>query len=182
MFSKFCIQPYKITVPILMMGLLISTAAIAAPKNNRDDRGGVRTRSSSAPLIKSGSPTNVFTKKAESCLDPLTTSIQDALVQDLTLTKTSTLLVSFTGEFQGLEDTNAGHLQFRLDTTNEVGAGTWDVSGNANGNAETSTVMWFIPNVPAGAHTIAAQALVHGGDGNDNLNDCSLTVFVLPKP
>jgi hypothetical protein len=97
--------------------------------------------------------------------------------QTLTLNQKSRLLVSFTFEWGGLEDGEEGLLSPSLDG----GFATFEWGFVGHTVPRTSgTVTWSFTNVPRGSHTVAFNARVEGGDEDSGLNECALTVIVVP--
>lgn len=110
-----------------------------------------------------------------------------ALDQEITIEAMSHLVVSFTGGWTGLDAAETGHVSFLL-----VGPGgtassnPWSFGGDRASRA-SGTVTWSFEGVAPGVYSIVAIAGVGSSAGSGSqtpvaaeLNDCALTVFVVP--
>jgi hypothetical protein len=110
-----------------------------------------------------------------------------ALDQEITIEAMSHLVVSFTGGWEGLDAAEKGRVSFQL-----VGPGgtassnPWSFGGDRASRA-AGTVTWSFQGVAPGKYSIVAIALVESSAGSGSqtpataeLNDCALTVFVIP--
>lgn len=122
-------------------------------------------------------PGNVFMQRlpGETCLN-VGAEGQEAMSQTLTLRQTSDLLVYFTFEWGSLQVGEEGLLSFAVATE---GSGEWSFAG-VEITRTSGTLMYSFADVPRGTHTLAAHARVHGGDFSAELNECAMTVFVIP--
>jgi len=102
---------------------------------------------------------------------------QHALTQTLTLPRESNLLLYFAFEWGSLNPDEEGLIAPTLDGPESPFE--WSFAGNAFSRT-SGTVMWSFANVPAGTHTVGPIARLEGGDLSAQLNECALTVFVVP--
>jgi len=134
-----------------------------------------------------GSPSDVYmqTQSApESCAEVPPDSLL-AFPLDFELDETSHVLAYFTFEWAGLNSHEVGSLNLVLD---DVGPGpTWESTPARPRVHPSGMVMWSFPNVAPGAHTVAVYAAVDaidplpgGGEPFGALENCSMTVFVMP--
>ena len=118
--------------------------------------------------------------------DPGTCAVVDGtqtavFTMDITLDEPSHLLLYFGAEWGGLSSREEGLLNPSLDFDPPF---EWGISGTTI-TRTTSTVMWSWDDVPAGDHNIGVGARVEkhgpgGGPPSADLNECALTVFVVP--
>jgi hypothetical protein len=134
-----------------------------------------------------GAPGTVFMQR-----DPGTCAMVDGtqaavMTLDITLDGPSHLLLYFTAEWGSLSSREEGLLNPSLDFEPPF---EWGISGHTIPRT-TSTVMWSFDNVSAGTHNVGVGARVEASPDTSNppgvnpssdLNECALTVFVIPVP
>jgi hypothetical protein len=101
----------------------------------------------------------------------------------------SDLLVSFTAEWSGFDTRTELLITFEVVGDDESFRSTpfeWGVSSNTRTHS-SGTVMWSFGDVPAGGYTVQVGARVDpipgaqgGGSPSATLENCALTVFVIP--
>jgi hypothetical protein len=130
-----------------------------------------------------GTPSEVFMQThPDTCLTAGPEDGQIALEQDFTLSQESHVLVYITFEWGRLNVSEDGHVNIRLD-----GGGPfddvepWRFSGTTT-TRTSGTIMWTFNNVAASDHVVQMFARVtrSGGTPSADLNDCAMTVFVIP--
>jgi len=108
---------------------------------------------------------------------------------DVVFREASDLLVYFTGEFSGIDPNTELLLGFRVWDAVGLQASTpfeWGFVGNVRGAHSTATVMWSFADVPADDYDVELSARVDpfpgpgAGDNAAVLENCALTVFVIP--
>ena len=110
-----------------------------------------------------------------------------ALDQEITIEAKSHLVVSFIGGWAGLDAAEKGHVSFQLvGPDGTTSSSRWSFGGDRASSA-SGTVTWSFQGVAPGMYTIVAIAGVgpSAGSGSQTpvtaeLNDCALTVFVVP--
>lgn len=103
-----------------------------------------------------------------------------AMVQRVAFEERSHLSISFTFEWGRLESDEEGLLSMSVDDGAAGSSAEWGFAGT-DLSRTSGNLTWAFPNVPAGVHKVAVHARVEGGDGEADLNDCGLTLFVIPK-
>ena len=140
--------------------------------------------------IEGGSPSAVYVST-----NPDTCAVADVLGANpmptaVTVEGASHLLVSFTSEWGRLDIREEGLLAFEILVGDNVVASTpfeWGVAGTRT-TRTTATVTWAFDNVSAGDYTVRMSARVdatpaggtEGGALSADLNECALTVSVVP--
>jgi hypothetical protein len=129
-----------------------------------------------------GTPTEVFMQThPDTCL-AVGPNDQTAMEQDFTLSDASHVLIYFTFEWGRLSSGEDGHIIPRLDGGGPFnGVEAWRFSGTTT-TRTSGTIMWTFDNVAAGDHEVQVFARVSRGLSapSADLNDCALTVFVIP--
>jgi len=129
-----------------------------------------------------GTPSEVFMQThPDTCLN-VGPNDEIALEQDFTLNEESHVLVYMTFEWGQLNASEDGHVIIRLDGGGPFdGVEAWRFSGTTT-TRTSGTIMWTFDNVAAGDHRVQMFARVTRGlaTPSADLNDCALTVFVIP--
>lgn len=132
-----------------------------------------------------GAPSNVFMQRNPGNCATVDGGGAAVMTQDITLDVPSHLLVYFTAEWGSLSSYEEGLLDAGLDFQSDF---EWGSSGHTIPRT-TSTVMWSFDSVPAGTHNVGVGARVDASPAGGNppginpssdLNECALTVFVVP--
>lgn len=130
-----------------------------------------------------GSPSGVFMTKTSKICAAVDASGIDLMPTAVSFDADSHLLVYFTSEWGGLDAREEGLLGFEiLDGTGNVFKRTpfeWSVAGSGIIRTD-ATVMWSFKDVPAGDYTVRMSARTDSDSNDSSLNDCALTVFVIP--
>jgi len=137
----------------------------------------------------SRSPSHVITNtEPEICGDVDRNGI-GTMSTDVVFREASDLLVYFTGEFSGIDPNTELLLGFRVWDAVGLQASTpfeWGFVGNVRGAHSTATVMWSFADVPRDDYDVELSARVDplpgpgAGDNAAVLENCALTVFVIP--
>jgi hypothetical protein len=130
-----------------------------------------------------GPPSDVFmTKTSKKCAAVDATGVT-LMPTAVSFDVDSHLLVYFTSEWGGLDAREEGLLGFELvDGSGDVFRSTpfeWGVAGSRI-TRTNATVMWSFKDVPAGDYTVRMGARTEPDSDDSSLNDCALTVFVIP--
>jgi hypothetical protein len=132
-----------------------------------------------------GVPSTVFMQREPGMCAMVDGTQAAVMTLDITLDGPSHLLLYFTAEWGSLNSREEGLLNPSLDFEPPF---EWGISGHTIPRT-TSTVMWSFDNVPAGTHNVGVGARIEaspdtsnppGGNPSSGLNECALTVFVIP--
>jgi hypothetical protein len=144
--------------------------------------------------VKGGSPTAVYMNKNSGFCAEVDNFGGSVISQEVTLDAESHLVTYFTFEWGTLSERLEGLISFALlDATREfpenvvAGSNEWGFPGNRIPRT-SSTVMWSFENVPPGTYQVHGTARVDqapaggqpGTEATAGLNECALTVFVIP--
>lgn len=138
--------------------------------------------------FEGGSPSDVSTRSiAGTCLD-VGAAERGALPVEITLETTSYLLLSFTGEWAGLDAGEEGRLAFEVvGPPGTERSDAWSFAGERNLHT-SGAVTWAFEGLPPGTYSVAVVASVraYGASGSQTdlsagLENCALTVFVIPS-
>jgi hypothetical protein len=138
--------------------------------------------------IRGGSPSAVYMQKNPGFCSTVVPDGVNVMEQEVILDASSHVLVSFTFEWSGLDTREEGLLNFSVD-----GQGDnfdWGFLGNTQTKHTSGTVTWPFADVPAGQRTVIVGAWVDpipggelpgAGEPSAGLENCALTVFVIPE-
>jgi len=137
-----------------------------------------------------GSPTDVFMNTVEPSCTQADREGVHAMGTAVDFDQGSHLLVYFTSQWSGLNDDKELLLGFEiLDVNGEVFRSPVWADGTAQSTQGSGTVMWTFEDVPAGDYTVQMFAQVrtgsvpaHAAGTHALLENCALTVFVIPAP
>jgi hypothetical protein len=141
--------------------------------------------------FRGGSPSDVFMQTNPGFCATVDGSGGSVIQQEVTLSEESHLLVYFTFEWGTLSQTLEGLVDIPLlasDGTVISGSQEWGFAGSSMPRT-SGTVMWSFDGVLPGTYTVHGAARVDatpagghpvGGAISAGLNECALTVFVLP--
>jgi hypothetical protein len=133
-----------------------------------------------------GSPSDVFTQTNDGTCVTVDKNGGTAMTQPLTLGVDSNILVHFSFEWGRLTSRLEGHLNIDLDGASSF---EWGFPGNDTTTRTSGTVTWSFDDVTAGEHTVDVGGRVDPipaggspatGRASADVNDCALTVFVVP--
>jgi len=138
-----------------------------------------------------GSPTDVFMNTQPEICTQADREGVNAMGTAVDFDQGSHLLVYFTSQWSGLNDDKELLVGFEiLDVDGEFFADSplW-ADGTAQSTHGSGTVMWTFEDVPAGDYTVQMIAQVrtgpvpaHAAGTHALLENCALTVFVIPAP
>lgn len=169
-----------VSMTLLLVGFYVGTAVAQGPDGYQGN-GGTEREVPAAVQAKGRGVVKTFINQigGAACMNPVPAAFTDALAVTFTLSEKSHLLAFFNADLF-MADGEAVGLTFRLDGIGNVDNAEWFFDGGTT-LGQGGQAMWTMLNVPAGTHTVAAQARREPGSGNEAMFDCTLTVFVIQK-
>ncbi len=173
----------RVSTAIAVVAAIVAVVAVALP--------GVGF--GQTPTIHGGTPTDVFMTSTPGFCATVDGFGGPVIQEEVTVDASSNLLVYYTFEWGNLDARLEGLVDIALqdaDGAFVAGQGEWGFSGGSIPRT-SGTVMWSFEDIPPGTYTAFGAARVdalpsggpQGQGGSDlvgSLNDCALTVFVIP--